>query len=87
MTFLNISVLVIIVLSIFTVAKAAYGPTIWDRLLCLSILSAKIMTAICLIAAIYNRNYYLDVAMVFAILGFIGNVYLSRYAERRPRDD
>ena len=87
MSFLDVSVFIIIVLCLFTVIKAIYGPTLWDRLLCMSILSSKTIVVICLIAIISEKRFLLDVAMVFSILGFIGIVYLSRYLQGREKDE
>ena len=86
MNFLYVSLLFIGVLCVLVVVRAVFGPTIWDRLLCLSMLSAKIITAICIFALLFGKTYFLDVAMVFAVLSFIGNIFLSRFVKRRSTD-
>jgi multicomponent Na+:H+ antiporter subunit F len=81
-----VSIVIIAGLCIANIIRAVMGPTIWDRLLCLSMFSAKVLSIICLLAVVLDHSYYLDAALAFAVLAFIGNVYLSRYVIRRRKD-
>lgn len=55
----------------------------WDRLLGLNLIAAKVLTAIVLLASLLGESYLLDIALVYAVLGFIGTVLIARFFERR----
>ena len=59
------------------------GPSIWDRLLGLNMLSSKITVVIVLLAGLSGQAYLLDIALVYAILGFIGTILMAKFVERR----
>ena len=61
------------------IVRVVKGPTIWDRLLGLNLISTKILLIIILFASMQNTEYLLDLAIVFALLGFIGTVFTARF--------
>ena len=61
------------------------GPTVWDRLLAFNLLSGKITLSIVCLALIFDKSYLLDVAIVYALMGFIGVVLLSYFVEKRGK--
>ncbi len=46
------------------------GPSFQDRLMALSLVSSGIVLILCTLAVIENASYYLDIAMVYALLAF-----------------
>ncbi|WKY48850.1 monovalent cation/H+ antiporter complex subunit F [Eubacteriaceae bacterium ES3] len=83
MNFLEITLAGIAVYTIFSIIRVLAGPTIWDRLLCLNVISAKIIMAIVLFSVLTNQEFLLDIALVYAFLGFLGTVLISRFIEKR----
>lgn len=82
MFFFN-SVLVFFVISIIVILIRSFmGPTIWDRLLGFNMLSMKIVMSIILLAYILDNSFYLDIALVYVILGFVGTNLIARYIEK-----
>jgi len=63
--------------------RVILGPTVWDRLLGLNLISSKVLAAIVLLASLLGEAYLLDIALVYAVLGFIGTVLIARFFERR----
>ena len=58
------------------------GPSTADRAVAVDT-SATVTTALLvLLGAIFKRYVYLDVALVYAVLTFIGAVAIARYLER-----
>jgi len=57
------------------------GPTIWDRLLGLNLLSPKIIMLIVLYSLMTDRTYLLDVAIVFALLSFVSIIFIARFVQ------
>lgn len=58
------------------------GPTAWDRLLAYNTASNRIVIVICLRAVATSETTYLDVAIGYAALSFLGVVIISRFLER-----
>jgi multicomponent Na+:H+ antiporter subunit F len=67
-------------LYIYRVTK---GPTIWDRLLGLSLISSKIILITVLYASINGISYLLDFAVVYALMGFISIIFVSLFIMER----
>ncbi len=83
MSFLEISLLIISFYILIVLIRVILGPSIWDRLLGLNTISAKIIIAIVLLSLILDKAYLLDVALVYAVLGFIGTVFIARFIEKK----
>ena len=59
------------------------GPTIWDRLLGFGLAASKVTLAVMMAAFTLEAGYILDLAFLFAMLGFLTTVLLARFIERR----
>lgn len=83
----NLAIPLAILLAMVAVValRVVLGPTVWDRLLGLNLIASKILVAVVLLASMQNVSYLLDIALVFAVLGFIGTVLIARFFERRER--
>ena len=55
------------------------GPSVWDRLLGLNLISTKIVIIIVIFASFYDTAYLLDFAIVYTLLGFIGTFFIARF--------
>ena len=58
------------------------GPTIADRAVALDGMTIIAISLIVFIAYFTNRIIYLDVALVYALISFVGIVAIARYLER-----
>jgi multicomponent Na+:H+ antiporter subunit F len=83
MTFLETTLFVIAIYIVLVLVRVILGPTIWDRLLGLNAISAKMIMSIVILAIITNQSYLLDVALVYALLGFISTVLIARFIEKK----
>ena len=63
--------------------RAARGPSIWDRLLGMSLISSKIILIILIFASLNQTAYLLDFAIVYALLGFIGIIFVALFLRER----
>ncbi|MCL1950042.1 MAG: monovalent cation/H+ antiporter complex subunit F [Turicibacter sp.] len=83
MTFLDIIVLLLTIAGIFSSFIVILGKNRWKRLLGVSMLSAKVNMIIIVFALITGRTFYLDIALVYTILSYIGvNVIADFMVER-----
>ncbi|MBP9905649.1 MAG: cation:proton antiporter [Rhodoferax sp.] len=58
------------------------GPSVADRVVAFDVLTIVAVTAIVQIAYAEGRGIYLDVALVYALLSFLGVIVVARYLER-----
>ncbi len=58
------------------------GPTPWDRLLAYNSASNRVAVLLATAGVVLNQSAYLDVAIVYAALSFLGVVILARFMER-----
>lgn len=67
--------------------RTLLGPTVWDRILAVNSFGTKTVLLVALIGAFAGRTDYLDVALLYALINFIGTVALMKYVETAPRED
>ncbi|MBE0478318.1 pH regulation protein F [Candidatus Aerophobetes bacterium] len=80
---LDIVIFILMGISVLSMVRVVIGPTSEDRMIGLNLVLAQISAILVLIAVKYNRSIYLDVALVYAILGFIGILAIARHAASR----
>ena len=83
MTGLLIAAIVLVVLAIALLYRIFRGPTAADRIAALDALDLSLSLALALYSLYTGRGIYLDIALVVALLGFVGTVFVGRYIERR----
>ncbi len=57
------------------------GPTAADRLLSLDTLTTITLALVVLIGLVSKRAIFMDVALVYAVIGFIGVVIVAKFIE------
>lgn len=82
---LNIFFYIFVVLSLFYLYRIIKGPSVWDRLLGLNLFSINMIIIMILYALINEIDYLLDIAIVYALLGFIGIVFIARFIQRKGK--
>ena len=66
---------------IFAAIRFVKGPTAADRTVAMDTLTTIGVAALVLVGYIFERFIYIDVALVYAVLGFIGVIVIARYLE------
>lgn len=61
------------------------GPSTVDRVVAFDVLTIIAITGIVLVALFENRVVYLDVALVYALLSFLGVIVIARYVDGGAR--
>jgi multicomponent Na+:H+ antiporter subunit F len=62
--------------------RAYIGPTPADRVISINVISTKVTILIVLLAGLTNQDSFVDVAIVYAMMGFITTVAVSKYLEK-----
>lgn len=76
---LDVVIFFLMGISALSILRIVIGPTSEDRLIGLNLVLAQVSAILVLIAVKFNRSIYLDVALVYAVLGFIGILAIARY--------
>jgi len=71
-------------LAIF-IRLVVFGKSLWDKLLGMSVSSIKIIIIIILYAAANDAAYILDFAIIYALFGFIGILFLALFSAERSK--
>ncbi len=72
--------LFIMILAIFvSFIRLILGPTIWDRILMVNLISAKVVMFVAVYAIYENSTTILDIAISYGIIGFLTITLLSKY--------
>jgi len=64
------------------IIRMILGPTSSDRAVALDTLSTVTTALLVLVGLMFNRRIYLDVALVYAVITFVGSVAIARFLER-----
>ena len=63
--------------------RVAIGPSVWDRLLGINLINLKIIVIIMLYASINEITFLLDFAIIYALSGFIGTIFIALFLSER----
>lgn len=72
---------VLVVLSVLTLlclVRAIQGPTIPDRIVSINMISTLTIAMICVLAIRQQQGYLADVALIYALIGFLAVVVLCK---------
>ena len=65
-----------------TFIRLAKGPTLPDRVIAIDLIGALMVCLFVVMAGLRAQQAFLDVAMVVALISFVGTVAYARYIER-----
>lgn len=64
--------------------RAVVGPTVFDRIIGAGFIGTKTTVLLVLIGFVYDRiDMFVDLALVYSILNFIGTLIFSKYFIKR----
>ena len=73
--------LVLICLSVLTLlclVRAIQGPRVADRIVAINMISTLTIAMICILALMLGEGYLADVALIYALIGFLAVVVLCK---------
>jgi multicomponent Na+:H+ antiporter subunit F len=82
---LNVAVYAFLGITALSMVRVVIGPSPEDRLIGLNLASSQVLAILVLLAVRQGRAIYLDVALVYAILGYIGVLAVARYLSREEQ--
>ena len=81
--FLLVCMGIIVILMLLCLYRAVRGPRFTDRIVMSNAISTMVVVLIVLLAAYLNENFLLDIAAVYAMLGFLSVAVICRIAAFR----
>lgn len=85
---------VLVVLSVLTLlclVRAIQGPRVADRIVSINMISTLTISMICILALKLQEGYLADVALIYALIGFLAvvvlcKVYMGIALEKREKE-
>ena len=75
--FVTIAVLLTMGLALI---RALRGPTVFDRILAVSMVTTKTTLLIAVVGFLFGRPDFLDIALLYALINFVGVVAVLKFA-------
>lgn len=74
---------IILLLSIFiTLYRFLKGSTLSDRVVAFDVMSVMSVSLLVILSLYFQREFYLDIALIFGLIGFLGATIFGRYIEK-----
>ena len=82
---------VLVILALLMLAlmpRVVKGPRFTDRIVAVNAINTMITASICLLSRLHRAGYLLDVALIYALLGFTATTLLTRLlAANREKEE
>lgn len=75
---------IMVLLMLPSLYRVVKGPTIFDRIMAAGLMGTNGVLILAVIGFAYGRiNMFIDLAIAYALLNFIGTIAVSKYLRRR----
>lgn len=71
--------LAVLVVMALILGRALLGPTVYDRILAVNLFGTLTVILIALLGFLIDRPEFLDIALVYALINFIGTIAVTKY--------
>lgn len=61
--------------------RALLGPTVYDRVLAVNMFGTKTVLIIAVLGFLTGRPHFLDLALLYALINFIGTLAVLKFSE------
>ena len=79
MTYFAAAMAALLVCMVLSMIRAIAGPTVFDRILALNSFGTKTVLLIAVLGFLTGRPAFLDIAIVYALMNFIGTIAVMKY--------
>jgi len=69
----------VLVAMALAIARALSGPTVYDRILAINVHGTKTVLIIAVLGFLTDRPEFLDIALVYALINFIGTIAVLKF--------
>ena len=78
----GMAIIAILITVALALARAFMGPTVYDRITAVNMVGTKTVLLIAILAFVTGRYDLLDIALVYALINFIGVVAVLKLVEQ-----
>ena len=78
---MTVAAVAILVAMTLVLLRAILGPTVYDRILSVNVFGTLVILLIAVYGFLTDRPDFLDIALVYALLNFIGTIAVLRFFE------
>jgi len=83
-----VGILIILIgASLLCSVRAVLGPTAPDRVVAVDAITSLMVSVLVILGVLYEASFYIDVALVYAMLAFLGTLAIAKYLEGRRVGD
>ena len=75
----------LLIFMFLSLIRLILGPTVPDRIVALDTMNTLVVAGMVLVGAAFEEVIYVDVAIVYALLSYIGTLYVAKYLEGGPK--
>lgn len=83
MSLVTFAITILVVASFMCLYRIGKGPSVPDRIVAIDILGTLIVGFCAVLALVTGRDFYINVAIAWALLSFIGTLALAKHLEGR----
>lgn len=76
-------IIAVLVTMCLAVARAVIGPSVYDRVLAVNMFGTKTVLLLAVVAFLYGRPDFLDLALAYALINFIGVLAVLEFFRSR----
>lgn len=73
---------VLVGMILFSFIRGIAGPTSLDRVVVINVIGTKTVVIMVMMSFIYEEYFFVDVALVYALISFIATICVAKYLER-----
>ena len=75
-------IIIISIAIVLCIIRMVKGPTAADRAIAVDTATTVVVALLVLLGFVFDRYIYIDVALVYSIVSFIGLIAIARYLEK-----
>lgn len=74
-----VAAVAVLITMVMALARALLGPSIWDRILAINSFGTGTVLMIAILGYLTNRPEWEDIAVVYALINFIGTIAVMKF--------
>ena len=75
----------ILITMVLALVRALMGPSVYDRVLAVNVFGTKTVLLLAVIAFLYGRPDFLDLALAYALINMVGILAVLEFFQNRSR--
>lgn len=79
--FLIVALLILVSISL-SLYRGAVGPGLFNRVAAVNVIGTKTIALLAILGYFFERPLFFDIAILYAMLNFIGTLVFAKYIER-----